>query len=111
MRILEFEVEKQRVKKKPTCDFSGLVAGSIGYLYAKFNIKDSDWRNCSDIIARFWVGDKENEKEYAKRLDSNGQCEIPPEVLTEAKFGVSVLGVSTTYQIKTGKVYVRQEVH
>jgi len=110
LRTLEFEVTKQRLKKRPTCDFSGLVAGSVGYLHAKFNIEDSDWRNCPKIIARFWIGDKGHEKEYAKLLNTTYQCEIPPEVLTEEKFGVSVLCVNNTYQIETNKVYVRQGV-
>lgn len=107
MRILDFEVERQRVKKSPSCDFSGLVAGSVGYLYTKFHLRGSDWENCSTIVARFWV----NDKEYANILDKNNSCEIPPEVAKEKKFAVSVLGVNTAYRIETNKIHVRQGVY
>lgn len=108
MRILDFEVERQRVKKSTNCDFSGLVAGSVGYLRARFNFVGSDWKDCPTMIARFWVDDKE----YAILLDKNNSCEIPPEVLKEKKFAVSVLGANTAYyKIETNKIYVRQEVN
>lgn len=107
MRILDFEVERQRVKRSQSCDFSGLVAGSVGYLRARFNFVGSDWQNCRAIVARFWIDDKE----YATTLDKENGCEIPSEVLKEEKFAVSVLGANTAYRIETNKVYVRQEVH
>lgn len=106
MRILEFEVTKQRLKKKATCDFSGLVAGSIGYLKAKFNCSKDEWGSCSQKIARFWIDDNE----HAELLDKNDSCEIPHEVLIGDKFKVSVLGVAPGYSIETNKIYVRQEV-
>lgn len=107
MRILEFEIEKQRLKKRQLCDFSGLVAGSVGYLQAKFYFSENEWGSCSDIVARFWIGDKE----HAALLDKNNSCAIPPEVLTGDKFEVSILGVAPGYRIETNKISVRQEVH
>lgn len=107
MRILEFNVAKQRLMKKRDCNFSGLVAGSVGYLHAKFYFSENEWGNCSEKIARFWLDDCE----HAVRLDKANSCEIPNEVLTGKKFEVSVIGAAPGYQIETNKISVRQEVH
>lgn len=107
MRILEFNVQKQRLIKDRNCDFSGLVAGSVGYLHAKFSFSENEWGDCSIKIARFWLG----EKEHAMVLDNNNCCEIPPEVLTGNIFQVSVVGAASGYKIETNKINVRQEVH
>lgn len=107
MRILEFDVVKQRLKKRPGCDFTGLVAGSVGYLHAKFHFLENDWNSCTDKIARFWM----NDEEHAFRLDKGNVCEIPSEVLTNTMFQVSVIGVAPGYKIETNKITVRQGVH
>ena len=107
MRILEFNVDKQRLNKQKDCDFSGLVAGSRGYLYAKFYFSEKDWSECPIKLARFWI----NDQEHAKKLDDNGCCEIPAEVLIGRKFEVSVLGVAPDYRIETNKITVRQGVN
>lgn len=106
MRILEFNVDKQRLSKRPGCDFSDLVAGSVGYLKAKFYFPD-EWDKCSTKIARFWIGDQE----HAESLDTDYCCVIPPEVLIGKKFEVSVLGASSDYKIETNKITVRQVVY
>ena len=106
MRILEFEVKKQRLRKLPGCDFSGIVAGSIGYLRAKFHLSPEEWQDCTVKVARFWLGDKES----SVKLDKNNTCDIPPEVLTGERFAVSVLGKSKDYKIETNKFVVKQEV-
>ena len=107
MRILEFNVAKQRLTKKQDCDFSGLVAGSVGYLHAKFYFSANEWGDCAKKIARFWL----DEQEYAVCLDKNNSCIIPHEALTGKKFKVSVIGAAPGYQIETNKISVRQEVH
>ena len=107
MRKLEFDVNKQRITKNKDCDFHGLVAGSIGYLTAKFNFSSSEWGRCTNRVARFWIDDKE----YAELIDDDNGCVIPQEVLTGRKFEVSVLGVSPGYRIETNRVSVRQEVN
>lgn len=106
MRILEFNVDKQRITKAKHCDFSGLVAGSIGYLHAKFRFSENEWNGCTNKVARFWIKDQE----HAAMLDKNNGCVIPHEVLTGSKFEVSVLGVAPGYKIETNKVCVRQGV-
>lgn len=106
MRILEFEVQKQRLKKRPLCDFSGLVAGSVGYLKALFYFSKEEWSSCSKKVARFWI----NGEEHATMLGDDNSCEIPHEVLTGDQFEVSVLGVAPGYKIETNKIRIRQEV-
>lgn len=106
MRTLEFNVEKQRLNKRTDCDFSGLVAGTVGYLNAKFYFSDDEWGRCSTKIARFWIG----EQEHAEILDESNCCIIPSEVLTGSRFGVSVIGAAPGYRIETNKIKVRQEV-
>lgn len=107
MRILEFNVAKQRISKKQDCDFEGLVAGSVGYLYAKFYFSEQEWNRCTDKVARFWIG----EQEYANLLGEDNTCVIPPEVLTGKRFEVSVIGAASGYKIETNKIKIRQEVY
>lgn len=106
MRTLEFRVKKQRLLKKRGCDFSGLVAGSVGYLHAKFYISDPSWDLCTIKIARFWLEDVE----HAMPLDSNNVCLIPDEVLIGKNFEVSVIGVTKDYKIETNRIKIKQEV-
>ena len=106
MRMLNFTVDKQRITNHKDCDFSGIVAGSIGYLHAKFEFT-SDWDQCTTKIARFW----NNDKEHSVILDSNNECEIPHEALTGKIFRVSVLGVASSLRIETNRTKVRQEVN
>ena len=105
MRELRFNVEKQRITKQKDCDFSGIVAGSIGYLDAKFYFSE-EWDQCVTKIARFWT----NGNEHSVILDAVNECEIPPEALTTRVFEVSVMGVGPSFRIDTNKVKVRQEV-
>ena len=105
-RILEFDVNAQRLTKKRSCDFSNIVAGSVGYLKAKFYFSQNEWRGCRKA-ASFWV----DEKETAVLLDENDTCVIPTEVLVGNLFSVSVIGVRPNYRIATNKTKVKQEVY
>lgn len=104
MRILEFTVDGQKLRKKSDCDFSGIVAGSVGLLRARFHCS-IDWLNCKKA-ASFWF----NGKEYAAVLDKKNCCEIPSEALVGDRFEVSLTGVKPDYRITTNKTKVRQEV-
>ena len=104
MRTLEFIVNKQRLTRKANCDFSHIVAGSVGYLRAKFYFS-SDWNGCKKA-ASFWL----NGKEHGCLLDENDSCNIPPEVLTDKVFEVSVTGALNGSMIPTSKIKVKQEV-
>lgn len=105
MRELIFNVEKQRITKQKDCDFSGIVAGSVGYLHAKFDFSE-EWNSCVTKIARFW----NRGNEHSTILDANNECDIPSEALTTRIFEVSVMGVAPSFKIDTNKTKVRQEV-
>ena len=103
MRLLHFKVEAQKITKAPDCDFMEIIAGTSGYLRAKFTFSD-EWRDCVKAVS-FWRG----EKEYAVLLN-NDECDIPPEALVGATFRVSVTGQRNGCFIPTNKILVRQEV-
>lgn len=105
MRTLEFVTEAQLLKKKTDCDFSNIVAGSVGYLKAKFHFS-KEWDDCRKA-ASFWL----DGNEYSVLLDADDTCLIPPLALTGDRFLVSVTGVKSEYKIKTTKTKVRQEVY
>lgn len=104
MRLLVFNVNSQCISKDPNCDFSHIVAGTKNYLRAKFIFSD-EWSGCIKA-ASFWRG----EKEEAVMLNSDGTCDIPPEILTGATFRVSVTGQKNDYRITTNRILIRQEV-
>lgn len=49
MRILQFKVTGQNLSKDG--DFSGIVAGTKGYLYTEYNF-DSEWDGCRTVAGR-----------------------------------------------------------
>lgn len=104
-RTLEFDVKGQRLTRRRTCDFSGIVAGSVGYLRAKFYFSLTEWFGCKKA-ASFWA----DGKEYAVLLDKDDSCLIPEEALKGKKFEVSVMGGRPNYRIETTKTKVKQEV-
>lgn len=105
-RILEFEVNKQRLTKKRDCDFTNIVAGSIGYLKAKFYFSQDEWRDCRKA-ASFWI----DNEEHAALLDEYDCCVIPQAALARDRFFVSVTGARSDYRIVTNKTKVKQEVY
>ena len=105
-RVLEFTVDKQRITRKKDCDFSHIVAGSVGYLKAKFYFTSREWKGCKKA-ASFWLNDTES----AELLDETNMCLIPSEALVGEKFEVSVTGLDDTFKIVTNKTKVKQEVH
>ncbi len=86
MRVLDFDVNRQIISKSPSCDFSGLVAGSSGYLRARFNFS-RDWSSYLKV-AKF-VGHDGHEE---LRPILGNTCEIPGEVLLGGSFKVTVIG-------------------
>lgn len=102
MRILKFIVKGQEIIRDPACDFSGLVAGTEGYLKARFDF-DKDWDGCKKV-ASFW----KNRKEYAAPV-INGECEIPAEALTWNAFKISVTGIRQGYKIITNQIEITQK--
>jgi hypothetical protein len=99
-----FKVNGQQIEKDPNCDFSGLVAGTEGYLKAKFTFSE-EWKDCV-LVASFWRGINEH-----AALIKNNECEIPPEALKTTAFSVSVTGKRGGYKITTNRIFVRQEAN
>lgn len=102
MRILKFIVTAQAIIKDPDCDFSGIVAGTQGYLRAEFSFS-AEWAGCRVAAVFSCLG-----KEYAEPI-LNGGCKIPSEALTWDSFGVRVVGQRAGYRITTNEIKVRQE--
>ena len=102
MRVLEFIVTGQDLRKSPECDFSEIVAGSVGYLKATFKFSD-EWDGCVKTVS-FWFCDEE----YQVNLDESSECVIPSAVLIGEKFSVSVTGERIGYTITSDKTKVRQ---
>ena len=105
MRTLKFIVEGQHIEKDPSCDFSGLVAGTENYLQAEFAFSD-EWAGRKKA-ATFWkLG-----REYPVPLHGDGRiaCKIPKEALTFGSFDVSVAGMDGKEYIPTDTVRVEQK--
>lgn len=103
MRTLEFVVNEQEIKKKQSCDFSGLVSNTKGYLKAKFTVS-SHWKDCG-VVAIF---QSLKSGERAVKV-VQGVCMIPYEVLTGSEWSVRLVGARTGYRITTNKCVVTQE--
>lgn len=104
MRTLRFIIDKQLIKKDVSCDFSGIAAGSKGYLRAQF-LFSGEWAGCK-IAASFWTIGNE---EYPT-LVNNCECMIPCEALTWNYFDVSVTGIrGDNYKITTNRIRIEQE--
>ena len=97
MRFLEFIASGQTLKRSPACDFSGIVAGSKGYLFARFYFS-KEWAGCKKVAVFTYKG-----KEYPVGLKDN-MCEIPAEVLAGGPVQVYVLGARGACRIPTDPV-------
>ena len=102
MRTLKFIITAQNIQKDPDCDFTGIVAGTQGYLQAEF-LFSQEWQGCR-MAAIFSC----MRKEYPQPI-KNGSCVIPAEALEWDNFGVRVVGQRDSYRITTNEVKVKQE--
>jgi hypothetical protein len=105
LRTLKFIVDKQIIKKDPSCDFSGLVRGTKGYLEAKFSFSP-EWSGCVKVVG-FFSG---NGVEYKPQpLDKNGCCAIPDEAVKRQSFKIKVYGKKPNYFIQTNEITIIQD--
>lgn len=102
MRTLNFTIDAQNIRQDPSCDFSGIVRGTKGYLQAEFSFS-AEWNGCRKAAVFTKLG-----KEYPVPIIGNW-CEIPEEALTRNTFAVSVVGERDNYRITTNKTEVRQD--
>lgn len=102
-RVLVFRVNEQKLEKDPSCSFEGIVAGTKGYLKAKFSFNRA-WNGCA-CIAVF----RKLLEEHPAVLKS-GECDIPAEVLDWDTFHVRVVGrrgdgsVVTTNEVEVKQI-------
>lgn len=99
MRVLNFEVESQTLKKSG--DFSNIVAGTKNYLVCGFSFNDTDW-NQALKVAVF------NEDTAVPIL--NGSCKVPDNVTDRKSFKFYVVGRIGTVTIKTNQILIEQVV-
>ena len=100
MRTLVYKVTDQQLS--PVGDHSNIVAGSKGYLRAKFEF-NNEWDGCTKVASFF-----NNGVEHASILDTDESCEIPEEALTGTSFEVSVEGRKPGYRIASKRIKERQ---
>ena len=96
MRILQFLVEQQNIRKDPGCDFSGLVSGTQGYLQAYFQYSE-EWNGCA-------VADGEEAVPVV-----NGVCDVPPAITRKKMWRVRVIGMKDGYKITSNRAEVQQK--
>lgn len=104
MRILKFIINSQQIGPDPSCDFSGIVPGTAGYLKAHFSFS-SEWSGMVKV-AEF--------RKYA--CDSpvpipivHGECMVPAEVTGGKSWTVKVIGKRGDVILPTGNCKVEQE--
>ena len=105
MRLLKFKVDKQLIVQDPSCDFSGLVPGTEGYLRAEFSFSP-EWAGCVKVVSFSSVTGKEYEPQALKDGKS---CLIPAEALVKPVFMIRVMGKKRDLQLVTNKVAVCQD--
>ena len=105
MRTLVFKVEGQRIYPNSLSEISGLVAGTSGYIRAKFLFSD-DWKGCAKVVAFNSIDGSEFEP---RRLDEENSCLIPSEALKYHEFDIKVLGKGKgDYTITTRPIRIKQ---
>lgn len=108
-RLLKFAVNNQHIMKDKGCNFSGLVSGSEGILKAMFGFSNH-WDGMNKVAVFNMLGVTKMEK-----LDKEGCCIIPSDVLKFKNFYVGVIGEvkgrdGIKRRLKTDTVKVIQKV-
>jgi hypothetical protein len=105
MRILVFKVDGQTIYPNSLSELRGLVAGTSGYIKAKFLFSD-DWNGCAKVAAFNSISGEEFEP---KKLDEDNICVIPSKALECHEFDVKVLGKGKEgYTITTRPIRIKQ---
>lgn len=98
MRRLIFAVSGQQLAKHG--DFTGVTAGSKGYLRCHFELSDSEWL-AAKKIAVF-------NDEHAVTVGADGECAVPDEVTDGKSFKVYLAGQNGKTRMVTNKVLIEQ---
>lgn len=102
MRMLDFVVNKQNIEKQG--DFSGLIAGTKNFLYARFSFSREWVGYCK--VAVFTCRDGE-----FPVLLSNNSCKVPDEAAACSSFKVHVVARRGDEDIMSGRTTVIQRRH
>ena len=89
MVIQKLSVRNSRLSKFNSVD---IASNSYGYLYCQFLFMTEDWSNVSTKIANFSY----RGRNFPVKVDENGLCEVPREVIKPGHFTVSVFGGGIT---------------
>lgn len=104
MRTLKFIVDGLTIKPNPSCDFSGLVPGTEGYIQAEFSFSP-EWNGTVKAVGFF----SNMGREYEPQVLKDGKtCMIPAEALEKRIFKVRVIGKGNDFKLVTNKLVVWQ---
>ena len=105
MKTLKFIVNGQDIALDPSCDISGLVPGTTGYVKAEFKFSP-EWDNCVKVVGFYSNLGREFEPRVLKRGKT---CEIPTEALKKSIFKIQVFGKRDDFAICTNKITIHQK--
>lgn len=104
MRTLKFVVNNQIIEQDPSCDFSGLIPGTEGYLKAEFSFSP-EWLGYVKVATFCSLMGKD----YPPQVLRDGiSCVIPAEALKKRIFKIQVVGKKGDSKILTNKLAVSQ---
>lgn len=98
MRRLLFAVEGMTLRKEG--DFSGITAGSKGYLCCHFGASESDWLKAKKV-ALF-------DENYPVAVNEAFECMVPSEVTAKKSFRVRLIGQNGPVRMQTNPVLIEQ---
>lgn len=98
MRVLMFSVEGQSLRKDG--DFSGIMAGTKGYLRCRLKTKDGDWIHAKKVLVF--------NEEHAVAVNADGECTVPNEVTDGRSFKVRLIGQMGKTRMTTNAVLIEQ---
>lgn len=104
MRTLKIIVDGQNIALDPTCDISGLVPGTSGYIQAEF-VFSSEWDGCAKVVAFYSNLGRELD---AQELKNGKVCTISAEVLKNSIFKLRVFGKKPDFNIRTNRLIICQ---
>lgn len=104
MRILEYFVNGNEIKKIPRNNYSGLIPKSKESVKLKFTFS-SEWDNTAKVV-EFVTRDG---KECEPQILINNVCMIPEQALNEYIFYIRVLGKSKDDLLTTEKMTICQD--
>lgn len=104
MRVILFRVKGQVIERDMSNDIGVLVAGTSGYISAKF-VFSEDWLGCSKVVGFF---DKDDNELTPCALDKDGICEIPADALKYHEFKIRVYGKRGSVRITTRPITIKQ---